>query len=164
MKKTFEFPKWLVEMLIHWPIFSLALWLSDSFFDGIQFLSIKSIFISSLLLTVLNLFIKPILLVLALPLAILSLGLIIPFINGLFILLVAKLIDGFYVDSYLTSVLAAICISLFSVLTQIAIGKTGASVMVKGRKKTSNEADFNATTFNDNSIIDVEAKEKNKNP
>ena len=35
--------------------------------------------------------------------------------------------------------------------------------MVKGRKKTSNEADFNATTFNDNSIIDVEAKEKNKN-
>ncbi len=163
MKKNFKFPKWLTEMLIHWPIFSLALWLSDSFFDGIEFIDIKSIFISSLLLTALNLFIKPILLVLALPLAILSLGLIIPFINGLFILFVAELVDGFNVDSYLTSVFAAICISLFSILTQIAIGKTGASVIVKRRKKTSSEPKFNTSTFTDKTVIDVEVKEKNKN-
>ena len=162
MKKNLEIPKWSTEILIHWPIFSLALWLSDSFFDGIDFLNIESIFISSFLLTVLNLFIKPILLVLALPLAILSLGLIIPFINGLFIMLVAELVEGFYVDSFLTSVFAAICISLFSILTQIAIGKTGASVIVQRRKNTTKEKGRNTSSFNDETIIDVEVKEKNK--
>lgn len=163
MKKNLQLPKKIKEILIHWPIFCLALWLSDSFFDGIKFLDLQSILISSLLLTILNLFIKPILLIFALPLAILSLGLIIPFINGLFILLVAELVDGFTVDSYLTSVFAAICISLFSILTQIAIGKTETSVIVKRRKKTTNEAEFNTNEYTDKTVIDVEVKEKNKN-
>ena len=77
-------------------------------------------------------------------------------------MLVAELVEGFYVDSFLTSVFAAVCISLFSILTQIAIGKTGASVIVQRRKNTTKEKGRNTSSFNDETIIDVEVKEKNK--
>ena len=72
-------------------------------------------------------------------------------------------VDGFYVDSYFTSLLVAISISFLSILTQIAIGKTETSVIVKRRKKTTNEAEFSTNEFTDKTVIDVEVKEKNKN-
>ncbi len=163
MKKIVGFPKWLVDLFMHWPIFSLALWLSDSFFDSINFQNFESIFYSSLILTLLNLFIKPLVLLLTLPLTILSLGLIIPFLNGFFITIVASFVDGFYVESYIASVLVAIFISLLSILTQIAIGTTGASIFFQSRKKIfkdkNNDSDF---SYKKTTTIDVEVKEKDK--
>ena len=157
MSKLTEPPRWIFGIFLHWPIFTLALWVSSSIFDGIEFQTVESIFISSLIFTVLNLFIKPIILLLALPLAVLSLGLVVPFLNGLFILIVSQIVNDFYIDSYFTGVIAAVFISLTSFLTQIAIGAGGKSILIKKRKSS-----FYQNTNNKTTIIDVEVKEKNK--
>lgn len=162
MTKLSNAPRWIKEILLHWPIFTLALWISSSFFNGIEFQTIESIFISSLILTALNLFIKPIVLVLALPLAVLSFGLVVPFLNGLFILLVAEFINGFYVDSYLTSVLASISVSILSIVTQIAIGTTKTSMFVKKKQSSFTNKPKDGKKYDEETIIDVEVKEKNK--
>ena len=162
MNKITFAPKWLIDISIHWPIFSLALWVCDSFFDGINLQNITSLLTASFILTTLNLFIKPVILLLTLPLAVLSLGLIIPFLNGLFIVIVAKLVDGFYVDSYFTSLLVAISISFLSILTQIAIGTTNTSLFIKKRNSKHTNDDMNQSSHDEKNIIDVQVKEKNK--
>ena len=160
MKNFLKIPKWIFDLLINWPIIALALWISDAFFDGLYFENYQAIFISSLILTFLNLFIKPILLLLALPLAVLSLGLIIPLLNGLFIFIVTELVDGFSVDSYLTSVFAAISLSILTTITQIAIGTYGKSISIKSNfNKDPKKRQFDKSK-DEEIIIDVDVKEK----
>ncbi|OUW00617.1 MAG: hypothetical protein CBD16_06385 [Betaproteobacteria bacterium TMED156] len=155
-----KLPKWLIETIIYWPIILLALWISDVFFEGMSFEDNKSIFISSFLLTILNLFIKPIILLLTLPLAILSLGLVIPLLNGLFILIVSMTVEGFNINSYFTSVLVAISVSLLSLITQLAIGSSNPSIFVHSRKKSHKQNQFYKKNNTEDIVIDVEAKEK----
>ena len=153
-------PKWLLDILFNWPVIVLALWISDAFFDGLVFSNYKAIVISALILTLLNLFIKPVLLLLALPLAVLSLGLVIPLLNGLFIFVVSNLVEGFAVDSYLTAVFAAISLSFLTIITQIAIGSYGKSILIK--RKFDKTSDFKSknNSKSEEIVIDVEVKEK----
>ena len=79
--------------------------------------------IVALVLAILNVFIKPILIILTLPITILTLGLFLLIVNALIILLADKLIDGFGVSSIWTAVLFSLLLSflqsiLYSVLKE----------------------------------------------
>lgn len=66
---------------------------------------------AALVLSVLNAFVRPILVILSLPITILTLGLFLLIINALMILWVGKLIDGFYVESFGYALLFSLCLS-----------------------------------------------------
>ena len=153
-------PKWLKDILLNWPVVILALWISDSFFDGLVFENFNAIVVSALILTLLNLFIKPVLLILALPLALLSLGLVIPLLNGLFIFVVSDLVEGFAVDTYLTAVFAAISLSFLTIISQMAIGSYGKSILVKSKFDKSSDLKNKNNSKSQEIVIDVEVKEK----
>jgi len=70
--------------------------------------------IASVVLGVLNTFLKPILLLLALPITILTLGLFALVLNTIIVLLVSVLVPGFVVDSFLSAFLFSILLSLVS--------------------------------------------------
>jgi putative membrane protein len=74
--------------------------------------------IVAVVLSVLNLLVKPILVILTLPITILTLGLFLLVINALIILLADKLIDGFAVHSFWTALLFSILLSLLQSLLQ----------------------------------------------
>ena len=63
-------------------------------------------------LSILNLLVKPILVILTLPITIVTLGLFLLVINALIILLADKLIDGFAVSSFWTALLFSILLSI----------------------------------------------------
>jgi len=108
----------LISALLAWATTALSLWAASHIFNGLKFNSGTSLAVSALLLGLANAVIKPLLIVLTLPLTLLTFGLFVLVINALMILLVAKLVRGFSVSSFWTAFFASIFISILS----IAIG------------------------------------------
>lgn len=83
--------------------------------------------IVALVLGLLNLIVKPILVILTLPVTILTLGLFLLIINAIIILLADKLIDGFNVDGIWWALLFSLCLSfLQSIFFSLLKGDTKA--------------------------------------
>lgn len=106
----------LTPYLLHWGITALSLWVASHIFDGLKFDNTSSLVISALLLGFANAIIKPLLIVLTLPLTLLTFGLFLLVINALMILLVAWLVKGFKVSSFWTAFFASIFIALLSLV------------------------------------------------
>jgi len=102
--------------LLHWLIMSLSLWVASYIFSGIRFTTPSSLLIAALLLGFANAIIKPLLILLTLPLTLLTFGLFLLVINALMILLVSSIVRGFTVSGFWTALFASIFISLFNVL------------------------------------------------
>jgi len=106
----------LAPFLIHWAITALSLWVASLIFKGLSFESTGALVISALLLGLANAIVKPLLIVLTLPLTLVTFGLFLLVINALMILLVAALVRGFRVSGFWTALFASLFVSVLSVL------------------------------------------------
>jgi putative membrane protein len=113
----------LMPFLLHWAITALSLWVASLVFKGLQFDTVSSLVIAALLLGLANAIVRPLLIVLTLPLTLVTFGLFILVINALMILLVAKLVKGFTVSSFWTAFFASIVISLLSIAIGAAVSQ-----------------------------------------
>ena len=104
----------LITFLLHWAITALSLWLASRVFRGISFADTSSLVISALLLGFANAIVKPLVIVLTLPLTLLTFGLFLLVINALMILLVSALVRGFKVSGFWTAFFASIFIAVLS--------------------------------------------------
>ena len=84
------------------------------FLSGVQIASFSSAIVFALVLALLNLLLKPLLVILTIPITILTLGLFLIVINAVIILVAAKLLDGFAVDGFLWAVIFSLLLSLVS--------------------------------------------------
>ena len=100
--------------LLHWGITAISLWVASHIFQGIRFANTSSLVVSALLLGFANAIVKPLLIVLTLPLTFLTFGLFLLVINALMILLVSSLVNGFKVSSFWTAFFASIFITVLS--------------------------------------------------
>ena len=105
--------------LLHWGITSLALWVASHVFRGLRFADFTSLLVTALLLGLANAVVKPLLIVLTLPLTLLTFGLFLLVINALMIQLVSALVKGFQVSSFWTAFFASIFIALFSFMLEV---------------------------------------------
>ncbi len=87
---------------------------ASSINQGIRYDTVASLIGASLLLGILNAFVRPVLLILSAPLILLTLGLFILIVNGLMLLLVPHIVIGFQVDSFWSAFWGAIVISIVS--------------------------------------------------
>lgn len=106
----------LVPFLVQWLITSLSLWASSYVFAGLKFENARALVISALLLGFANAIVKPLLIILTLPLTLVTFGLFLLVINALMILLVAWLVKGFTISGFWTAFFASIFISVLSFL------------------------------------------------
>lgn len=109
----------LLPFLMHWAITSMALWVASHVFRGIHFADFASLLVAALLLGFANAVVRPLFIVLTLPLTLLSFGLFLLVINALMILLVSALVKGFHVSSFWTAFFASIFIAIISLLLEI---------------------------------------------
>jgi putative membrane protein len=79
---------------------------------GVHVDSFFTAFILAIVLSFLNMFVKPLLILLTIPITILTLGLFLLFINGILIYIAARLVDGFRVDNLLWALGFGIVLSL----------------------------------------------------
>ena len=82
------------------------------FMPGVHVGNFTTALIVAVVLGLLNIFIKPILVILTLPVTIITLGLFLLVINALIILLCTKIVGGFSVDTFWTALIFSIILSV----------------------------------------------------
>ena len=82
------------------------------FMDGVHVNGFVTSLVVALVLGLLNLFVKPLLVLLTLPVTIITLGLFLLVINAVIILICSEIVGGFSVDSFWTALLFSIILSL----------------------------------------------------
>ncbi|MES2263593.1 MAG: phage holin family protein [Pseudomonadota bacterium] len=103
-----------MRLLFTWFINAAALLAVPYLIHSVDVTSIGAALIAALVLGLVNTLIRPVLLLLTLPVTMLSLGLFIFVINGLMFWLVAHWVNGFHVDSFLAAIVGALLYSVIS--------------------------------------------------
>lgn len=107
--------KWVSSILIN----SLVLIVVAGYFDSFYLEGIGAAILASIILSVLNVLVKPLLVLLTLPVTILSLGLFLFIINAITLWITQAFMgDSFVIETFGMAVLAAIIISLLNLLIQ----------------------------------------------
>jgi putative membrane protein len=120
--------------LIRAVVVGIGLWLASEIVSGIAFNSTETLIAAALLLGIVNAFVRPIIVILTLPITLLTLGLFLLVINALMILLVAYFLPGFVVAGFWPAIGAAIVVSLTSWVMSGWIGPRGRIEVVTVRQ------------------------------
>jgi putative membrane protein len=103
-----------MSILVGWLISALCLLVLPYIVPGVEIDSFLTALVGALVIGLLNALIRPILILLTLPITILTLGLFVFVINGLVFWVVARFLEGFHIDSFGWAIVAAIVYSLIS--------------------------------------------------
>lgn len=121
----------VINILFKWLILTSSIMITSYLIDGIWIADISSAFLAAAVLGVLNLFLRPIAIILTLPLNILSLGLFTFAINALMLIITSETISGFEVDGFWAAVIGSFIISIISWVINTLIQK---KVTIKNEK------------------------------
>ena|SRR3989339_472597 len=128
------------------------------FVPGIWVDSMLTVIVAVVILTLINVFLKPLILIFTLPFNIVSLGLFTLIINGFIFYVVSKIVPGFSVSSFWNAVWCALIFSVISFFLNLF---TGSRDNVKFKFYNSNKfRDNEESTKRYKDVIDVEVKEK----
>lgn len=103
-----------MSILINWVVSAFAILVTAYILPGVQVQSFTAALVAAVVLGVINAFIKPILIILTLPINILSLGLFTFVINAFVIILTANLVPGFKVDGFWWALLFSVVLSIIN--------------------------------------------------
>jgi len=104
----------MLKLIVRWLLLAAALLLVANVDAGVSVAGFGAAMVAALVLGLLNTLVRPLLVLLTLPVTLLTLGLFIFVVNGLMFLLAAKLLDGFVVDSFMAGVIGSALYSLIS--------------------------------------------------
>lgn len=112
-----------MQLLVQWLIYAAAIMLSAYLLPGIAVRGVGAAFITALVLGFFNAILRPVVLLLTLPLTIVTLGLFILVVNTLLIMLTGAVVPGFEVRNFWWALLFGIILSLVhSFFNLIAFG------------------------------------------
>jgi putative membrane protein len=103
-----------MQILLRWLLSAMAIIITAKIIPGIQVASFWSSLWIALILGLINAIIRPLLILITLPINIFTLGLFTLVINGLLVLLASSIIKGFTVSGFWTAVLFSIVLSIIS--------------------------------------------------
>jgi putative membrane protein len=124
----------MIGFLIRGLVTALGLWVSSALLKGVHSNGVLSLIGAGLVLGIVNAIVRPILVILTLPITIFTLGLFLLVVNGLMVLLVSKLMKGFAVDSIWWAMLTAIVVTVVGWAANMFIGSHGRFEMFTGGK------------------------------
>jgi len=116
----------MLRLLLIWLINAVALIALPYLFTSIQVADFPTALIAALVLGLINTLIRPLLVILTLPVTLLTLGLFIFVINGLLFWWVGSFVEGFHVSGFWSGVFGAIVYSLISwLLSSLLLSRKG---------------------------------------
>ena len=122
--------------LLRFLICAVGLWLAEEILPGIGVDTAGSLVAAALLLGVINAFIRPVLVLLTLPITVVTLGLFLLVINAAMVALVAWILPGFHVAGFWSALFAALIIGITGWVATWFIGPRGrVEVMVVRRPR-----------------------------
>jgi putative membrane protein len=112
-----------MKLLIRIIITSVLVLLISHFMTGVVVANFTTSLIVAVVLGLLNIFIKPILVLLTLPVTVVTLGLFLLVINAVIILICTQIVGGFKVDTFFTALLFSVVLSLSQSILYAIVGK-----------------------------------------
>ena len=112
-----------MKLLIRIIITSVLVLLISHFMKGVHVAGFITALLVAVVLGLLNIFIKPIFVLLTLPFTIFTLGLFLLVINAIIILLCTNIVGGFSVDSFWTALLFSVVLSISQSVMYAIVGK-----------------------------------------
>ena len=107
--------------LVRWLINALAIFIVAHIVKGIEVSSTPIVLVIALVLGIINAFLRPLILLVTLPINILTLGMLTLFINGALFYLVSKIVKGFVITGFWTAFWGYILFSIISFLLSFLI-------------------------------------------
>jgi len=112
----------LIRLILRTLVGMLGLWLAQKFVPGVTFADDTSLIIAALVLGVVNAIVRPVVLLLTLPLTFITLGLFLLVINAGMFALTARLLDGFTVAGFWPALWGSLVVSVVSWIGHMIIG------------------------------------------
>ena len=110
-----------MKTIVKWLLSAAALLAVAYLYGGVQIQSYSAALIAALLIGLFNMILRPVLVVLTLPVTIISLGLFLFVINALLFWAAAGMLDGFHVNGFGAALLGSLIYSAFGVLIDSAV-------------------------------------------
>jgi len=111
-----------MKILFKWLLSAAALLLVAYLYSGVQVQSVTSALIAALVIGLFNAVLRPVLVVLTLPVTIVTVGLFLFVINALMFWAAAGVLDGFHVTGFGAALLGSLIYSLLGLLIESALG------------------------------------------
>ncbi|MFU8822251.1 MAG: phage holin family protein [Gammaproteobacteria bacterium] len=121
----------LVRMLIT----AISLWLAALVVPGMDLQGLGTVLGAALLLGIVNAFVRPVVILLTLPLTILTLGLFLLVVNAMMLGLVSVMFQGFTLGGFWSAIFGAIFVSFFGWLASAFIGESGRYELIVMRRR-----------------------------
>jgi len=110
-----------MKIVIRWLLLAAALLLVANLYPGVQVASFSSAMVAALVLGLLNALLRPILVLLTLPVTVLTLGLFLFVINALMFYFAASLLSGFNVTGFVAALIGSLLYSLCGLVIDAAM-------------------------------------------
>ncbi len=108
-----------MHFLVRWGISALAIFIVAHIVKGIEISSTATILAIALVLGIINAFVRPLIILITLPINILTLGVFTFFINGAIFYFVSKIVKGFVITNFWTAFWGYILFSIISFLLSL---------------------------------------------
>lgn len=112
----------MTRLVLKWALNSFALFFVMKLIPGIQIDRFQNLLLATLVIGLLNVFLKPIIVLLTLPVNLMTLGLFTFVINGVIFYIAAQLVPGFHVTGFGSAFIAAFLFSLFTFVLNMLTG------------------------------------------
>jgi putative membrane protein len=111
----------LVRLLIN----ALGLWVAQAIVPGVEITGVGTLLAAALLLGIANAVVRPLIVLLTLPITVLSLGLFLLVVNAAMLALVAAFLDGFVLRGFFSALLGSLVVSITSWIAAWYVGPSG---------------------------------------
>ncbi len=110
-----------MKLIVRWLLLAAALLLVAYLYPGVSVSSFGAALIAALVLGLLNTLLRPVLVLLTLPVTLLTLGLFLFVINAAMFYLAARVLDGFSVSGFVAALIGSLIYSFCSVVIDVAM-------------------------------------------
>ena len=110
-----------MKLIVRWLLLAAALLLVAHLYPGVTVKSFGSAMIAAFVLGLLNTLLRPILVLLTLPVTVITLGLFLFVINALMFYFAASMLDGFHVNGFAAALIGSLIYSLCGIVIDTAI-------------------------------------------
>lgn len=122
-------------LLVRWLVLTTAILVTAYLIRGIHVSGFFSAFFTAAVLGILNAFLRPILIILTLPINVLTLGLFTFIINAFLLKMVSGVVSGFTVESFAYAILGSLVISIFNWALSSFINDQGRITTIEMHKR-----------------------------
>lgn len=111
----------MIKLIVRWLLLAAALLLVANLYSGVQVASFGSAMIAALVIGLFNALLRPLLVLLTLPVTLLTLGLFLFVINALMFYFASGVLDGFQVNGFLAALIGSVLYSIIGMVIDVAL-------------------------------------------